>query len=63
MTNQNLKPDHEYAMVFENSNSRINYQNLGFLIYHLDFSIILVCIGISLVPFDSLGTQLSFDVL
>ena len=45
------------------SNSKNNHKNFAFLYYRLDYSIILVCAGISLKSLNSPGSQLSFNVL
>ena len=43
--------------------SKIFCQTLDFLIYYFDISFILACNSISLIPFNSLQSQLLFDVL
>ena len=48
--------------VSRNSHSNDNYQNLGSLIYHVNCFLIIVSNRLTLVPFDSLVSQLSFDV-
>ena len=50
-------------MVFEKIKLKKNYNFFCFLYYHLNFLIILVCIGISLESLNSPRSQLSFDVL
>ena len=44
--------------VSRNSHSNDSYQNLGSLIYHVNCFFIIICNRLSLVPFDSLGSQL-----